>query len=304
MLERKKDYHAWLYLAIPLLLLGLFTFYPLVKTFLISLDSGYNKWQDAFSFVFSFNSYKKVLGHDVFIRTLVNTLIIVFISVPLSVILGLIIAVGLNSIKPLQKIFQTVFFMPYVTNTIAIGMVFAVMFNVESGLANAMLRALGFDIRNWVNQPYNGLVATYASKMIVLQIYTIWSSLPFKILIFIGGLQNISKQYYDAAKIDSTPKGRVFTKITVPLLSPMISYVLITSFIGAFKTYDSVVGIFGSSWANTQDIQTVVGYVYQQLREQAADSYSKGAAAAVILFAIIMVFTAINLYVSKKRVHY
>ncbi|NLK12640.1 MAG: sugar ABC transporter permease [Candidatus Phytoplasma sp.] len=304
MLERKKDYHAWLYMIIPLALLGLFTFYPLFKTILISFDNGYNKWQDAFSFNLTFESYRKVLSHNQFQTTLKNTLILVFVSVPVSTMLALFIAVGLNSIKPLQKVFQTIFFMPYVTNTIAIGMVFAVMFNVQNGLINEMLSWIGLSPRNWVNNTWNGMTASYGSRMFVLQFYTIWNGLAFKILVFIGGLQNISKQYYDAAKIDSTSKGRVFRKITVPLLSPIISYILITSFIGAFKTYDSVVGVFGSNWETTWQIQTVVGYVYHQLAETTRDSYSLGAAAAVILFAIIMVFTGINYYLGKKRVHY
>lgn len=307
MLERKKDYHAWLYMLIPLALLGLFTFYPLLKTILISVDPYYSRIQDAFSFEFSLSVFRWVFGDPVFIGTLRNTLILVFVSVPISTALALLIAVALNSIKPLQKIFQTIFFMPYVTNTIAIGMVFAVLFGFNSGLINAMLNAFGMEPQHWVD----GIQAPYANKMLVLQLYTIWNGLAFKILVFIGGLQSISKQYYDAAKIDSTPKSRVLTKITIPLLSPMISYILITSFIGAFKTYDSVVGVFGSNWNDTKDIQTVVGYVYNLLDYSdnpigsgEINPFPKAAAAAVILFGIILVFTMINLYLSKKRVHY
>ncbi|MBE0701452.1 MAG: sugar ABC transporter permease [Acholeplasmataceae bacterium] len=304
MLEKKKDYHAWLYLAIPLALLTLFTFFPLIKTLMISFDNGYNKWQDAFSFAFSFDSYKAIFNYQPFMRTLWNTVLIVFISVPLSTFLALLIAVGLNSIKPFQKFFQTIFFLPYVTNTIAIGMVFAVLFNLHTGLINGILGIFGIEKLNWINMNDGVYMSSYFRKMFVLQAYILWDALAFKILVFIGGLQNISKQYYDAAKIDSTPRTRVFRKITVPLLSPLIAYILITSFIGAFKTYDAVVGIFGAEWSKTADIQTIVGFVYQQLREGAIDSYSKGAAAAVVLFVIILGFTAINLYVSKKRVHY
>lgn len=304
MLEKKKDYHAWLYLIIPLVLLSVFTFFPLFKTIIISFDNGYNKWQDAFSFRFSFDSYIAIFQYPPFLQTLKNTLLIVFISVPLSTVLALLIAVGLNSIKPFQKVFQTVFFLPYVTNSIAIGMVFAVLFNLHTGLVNGVLEIFGIDKINWINRNDGFFQGSYFRKMFVLQAYILWDALAFKILVFIGGLQNISKQYYDAAKVDSTPKKRVLTRITVPLLSPLIAYIMITSFIGAFKTYDSVVGIFGNNWEMTKDIQTVVGFVYQMLRADSINSYSYGAAAAVVLFLIILVFTGINLWVSNKRVHY
>lgn len=304
MLEDKKNYHAWLYMLIPIGLMTIFTFYPLFKTLFISFDYGYNKYQDAFSYNFGFQAYRDIFAYKPFIQTLKNTLLIVFISVPLSTLLALFIAVALNSIKPLQKIFQTIFFLPYVTNAIAIGMVFAVLFNVNTGLVNGMLNIFGIDKINWINLDDGVYMSSYFRKMFVLQTYIIWDSLAFKILVFIGGLQNIGKQYYDAAKIDATPRGRVFRKITLPLLSPMIAYILITSLIGAFKTYDSVVGIFGGEWSRTKDVQTIVGFIYAQLSETSIQSYSRGAAAAVVLLVIILIFTAINLQLSKKRVHY
>lgn len=304
MLDDKKNYHAWLYMLIPMALMLVFTFYPLFKTIMISFDYGYNKYQDAFSFSFGFQAYRDIFAYKPFIQTLKNTLLVVFISVPLSTILALLIAVGLNSIKPLQKVFQTIFFLPYVTNSIAIGMVFAVVFNVNTGLVNGLLNMFGVDKINWINLNDGVYMSSYFKKMLVLQTYIVWNSLAFKILVFIGGLQNIGKQYYDAAKIDAAPRGRVFRKITLPLLSPMIVFILITSLIGAFKTYDAVVGIFGGDWAKTKDVQTIVGFIYAQLSETTIQSYSRGAAAAVVLLVIILIFTAINLQISKKRVHY
>ena len=308
MLEYKKDYKAWLYLAIPLFLLSVFTFYPLVKTILISLFSQYNAIDDSFGVFFDLMAYKAIFGDPIFIKSIGNTLLLVFISVPISTVLAIFIAVALNSIKPLQKIFQTIFFMPYVTNTLAIGMVFSVMFAhplttgiMPEGLINTIFQTS----IDWV-----GVTATKDHWMLVVMIYTIWSALPFKILVFIGGLQNISKQYYDAAKIDATPPKRILTRITIPLLSPLISYILITSFIGAFKAYESVLAVAGTT-GRTLDRErwTAVAYVYDKIGLAGLDSnyvsyYSRGAAAAVILFIIIMIFTAINLYVSNKRVHY
>ena len=231
-------------------------------------------------------------------------------TVPISTILALLIAVALNSIKPLQKVLQTIFFLPYVTNSIAIGMVFAAMFNIigmphmerliqTKGIVNNVIELFGGHYVNWINQG-----SEYWANMFVMIVYIVWNALPFKILVLLGGLQGINKQYYDAAKVDSTPRWRVFTKITVPLLSPMIAYVVITGFIGGFKEYTSIVGIFGETMGPAGDagrMNTIVGMIYDALPKS---NYGVASAAALILFAIIFVVTMINMQVSKKRVHY
>lgn len=308
MLEYKKDYKAWAYMAIPLLLLSIFTFFPLLKTIGISLFSQFDSTTNTFGTYFDFAAYVAVFKDPIFLNSIVNTLIIVFISVPLSTGLALLIAVGLNSIKPLQKIFQTIFFIPYVTNVLAIGMVFNLIFFhsatpgiLPEGLVNSLFNLS----RDWV-----GTTATRSSWMVVVLIYVVWNGLPFKILVFIGGLQNISNQYYDAAKIDSATPAKTLWRITVPLLSPTISYLLITSFIGAFKSYEAVLSVAGGTGtALDRDRWTIVAYVYDKIGIPGLDGkyisfYSRGAAAAVILFLIILVFTFINLQVSKRRVHY
>ena len=258
---------------------------------------------------FGINNFTRVLtskGSD-FIVCLRNTFILTVITVPLSTVLALLIAVGLNSIKPLQRLLQTIFFLPYVTNSIAIGMVFAAMFNIvglgyghESvGIINNILGVFGIERINWINQG-----APEWASFTALIIYIVWNALPFKILILLGGLQSIDKQYYDAAKIDSTPKWRVLTKITVPLLSPMLTYVIITSFIGGFKEYSSVVGIFGESKAvpGGANMNTIVGHIQNHL--EITQDYGLAGAAALMLFAIIFVVTMINLRISKKNTHY
>lgn len=257
---------------------------------------------------FGMNNFVYVLtskGSD-FMVCLKNTFILTVITVPVSTALALLIAVGLNSIKPLQRLLQTIFFLPYVTNSIAIGMVFSAMFNIigyntsmpSYGIINNILGIFGMDPVNWMN---NG--SPYWANIVVLVVYIVWNALPFKILILLGGLQSVNKQYYDAAKIDSTPKLRVFTKITVPLLSPMIVYVVITGFIGGFKEYSSIVGIFGDDMQAPagESLNTMVGYIYKQLGQ---DHEGQASAAALILFAIIFVVTMINLYVSKKKTHF
>lgn len=309
------------YLLPTLILMGIFTIYPLFNTFLISFKEYYNYMDDSFV-SYGLNNYKYVLTDSSYLRYLGNTMIIVFVSVPITIILSLLISVALNSIKTLQKFLQTLYFLPYVTNTIAIGMVFAVMFEPQSGLINSVLRTFGVDAVNWLGgEMLAGESATPSrmAAMFVLIFYIVWNSLPFKILILMSALQSIDKQYYQAAQIDSTPKGRVFWKITVPLLSPQIVYLMITSFIGAFKEYTSIVAIFGpeASWAGDQkhSMATVVWYVYDMMGKNTMQALVNGeritysgvsyaSAGAFILFVIIMFFTAINFFVGKKRVHY
>lgn len=319
----RNQYKAWLYLAPTLVLMLVFTFYPLINTFIIAfkenynyINIGYGKGPDSNSYEFSswgLANFKAILSKGDFLQYLKTTMIIVFVSVPVSVILSLIIAIALNSIKWFQKILQTIFFMPYVTNTIAIGMVFSVMFATHGGLVNNIIKLFGGQAQNWLggdlkNAAGEALYPSYWKSMLILLTYITWNALPFKILILLSGLQSIDKQYYQAAQIDGASKFRTIMRITVPLLSPQIAYLTITSFIGGFKEYSSVVAIFGNHAGPVgyrKQMATVVWYVYDRMK---ASDMTKGmgyaAAAAVILFIIIMFFTAINAWVSKKRVHY
>ena len=328
MVEGKKSINflkGMLCLLPAIVLLGIFTFYPIVNTFLMSFKEGYNYLitnEKNFE-SWGFGNYVKLFSEgNNFPKYLINTMVIVFVSVPVSITLSLLIAVALNSIKPLQRFLQTIFFLPYVTNTIAIGMVFSVMFESHQGLMNTLITSLGGSSINWLGGNTQAALigegifthsffnAQWFTSMIVLLAYIVWNSLPFKVLILLSSLQSIDKQYYQAAQIDGTTKARTFMRITVPLLSPQIFYLLITSFIGAFKEYTSVVAIFGDnaqSVGQKNNMETVVCYIYQKTKEQSLSGYpqtSLAAAGAVILFIIIMIFTAINSYVSKKKVHY
>ena len=343
---------AWLYLAPTLVLLMIFTFWPIFNTVKMAFSvywdpeapvyqydeegnivtddetgkkvilgygeyKGYNIALDIAGetdFEFGINNFLSVIKYDGFARVMQNTVILCIATVPISTFLALLIAVCLNAIKPLRRFLQTIFFMPYVTNSIAIGMVFAAMFNIVGvnehnlldsrslGIINSILGSFGVDPINWINQG-----SDYWANIAVMIIYIVWNALPFKILILLGGLQSVNKQYYDAAKIDATPKWRVFTRITVPLLSPMIAYVVITGFIGGFKEYTSIRGIFGEGMqppgagAGTPRLQTMVGYIYDSLE---TNSQGTASAAAIILFLLIFAVTLVNLYVSKKKTHY
>ena len=349
--KKFDKWKAWLYLAPTLVLLAIFTIWPIFNTvkmaFTVYYDAdapiyeydengdivydddtgmisikGYGKYKGynialdiagETEFEFGLNNFKEILNYSGFFQILQNTVILCVATVPISTFLALLIAVCLNAIKPLSRFLQTIFFLPYVTNSIAIGMVFAAMFNIVGvnehdldlskslGIINNVLGVFGVEPINWINQG-----SGYWANIAVMIIYIVWNALPFKILILLGGLQSVNKQYYEAAKIDSTPPWRVFTRITVPLLSPMIVYVVITGFIGGFKEYTSIVGIFGETMqppgagVGTPRLQTMVGYIYDKL----GDSEGTASAAAILLFLLIFAVTLVNLRISKKNTHY
>ena len=314
MVDSKQQWKAWVYLAPAIVLLLVFTVWPIINTVRMAFLENYSGLQavGGRAFEFGFGNFEKVVQYQRFLDCLRNTMLLCFLTVPISTLLALLIAVALNSIKPLQRFLQTIFFLPYVTNSIAIGMVFAAMFNivgsfygteneivVTAGIINNIIEFFGGSHINWIN-----VGSSYWANMFVMVVYIVWNALPFKILVLLGGLQSINKQYYDAAKVDGTPRRRVFTKITVPLLSPMIAYVVITGFIGGFKEYTSIVGIFGENMGPADAegrLNTMVGFIYDALE---TNSQGRASAAALILFGIILVVTMINGWVSKKRVHY
>lgn len=314
MVDSKHQWKAWLYLAPALVLLAIFTVWPIINTVRLAFLENFSLQASlrGVTYQVGFGNFQKVVEYQGFLTCLKNTVLLCVLTVPLSTILALLIAVVLNSIGPLKRLLQTIYFLPYVTNSIAIGMVFATMFNIvgnaygtehqiiqTAGIVNNIIMAFGGEPVNWIN-----FGSSYWANMFVMVVYIVWNALPFKILILLGGLQSVNKQYYDAAKVDGTPKWRVMTRITVPLLSPMIAYVVITGFIGGFKEYTSVVGIFGENMGPTgakNSLNTMVGYIYQSL---SGSHQGRASAAALILFAIILAVTIINLYVSKKKVHY
>ncbi len=314
MVESKQQWKAWLYLSPAIVLLLVFTVWPIVNTVRMAFLEGYSGLSavGGATFKFGFGNFTKVIKYKGFLDCLKNTVLICILTVPISSFLALIIAVCLNSIKVFQKALQTIFFLPYVTNSIAIGMVFAAMFNivgnlgtngndiiVTAGIINNIIEFFGGTAVNWINSG-----SSYWANITVMTIYIVWNALPFKILILLGGLQSVNKQYYDAARVDGTSRRRIFTRITVPLLSPMIAYVVITGFIGGFKEYTSIVGIFGENLGPVHDpgrLNTMVGFIYKSLAD---NKQGRASAAALILFAIILVVTLINLAVSKKKVHY
>jgi len=294
----KNNLKAWLYLMPAMLFIGVFMVYPLIDVLIYSFEEGYNSASQTYFGVGLYN-YGYVLRDPYFLQAIKNTLILVFITVPVSTALSLAISVGLASIDKLRNLFQTVYFLPYVTNTLAVGLVFMILFKptvYNDGLVNAIITFFGGEAIDFINGPY-------WAKMLVLCLYTIWIVMPFKILIFTSAIASVPKTYYDAARIDGTSSGRMFTRITLPMISPSIFYLVITGFIGAFKAYSDAVALFGTN-LNASEMNTIVGYVYDMLYGDGGGYPSFASAAAIILFAIVLTITSINLIVSRKHVHY
>ena len=294
----KNNPKGWLYLLPAIAFLGVFMVYPLVDVLIYSLEEGYNFASQTYFGVGSYN-YQYVLHDPYFLQALKNTFILVVITVPLSTGIALLISVGLSSIQKLRDLYQTIFFLPYVTNTLAVGLVFMILFKqtpYTDGLANLILSWFGVAPLDFIGGPY-------WAKMFVLCFYTIWVVMPFKILILTSALASVDQTYYNAAKVDGTSKWRIFTKITLPMISPTLFYLIITGFIGAFKAYSDAVALFGTD-LNAAEMNTIVGYIYDMLYGNSGGYPSYASAAAIILFTIVLTITCINLLVSKKHVHY
>lgn len=294
----KKSFKGWLYLLPALLFLGVFMIYPLIDVFVYSFEEGYNSASQTFSGVGLYN-YSYVLHNPYFLQALENTLVLVAITVPLSTGIALLISVALSSIPKLKSLYQTIYFLPYVTNTLAVGLVFMILFKKTAytdGLINLMLSIFKAGPIDFIDGPH-------WAKMFVLCFYTIWVVMPFKVLILTSALASVNQNYYNAARVDGASKTRIFFRITLPMISPMLFYLVITGFIGAFKAYSDAVALFGTD-LNAAGMNTIVGYVYDMLYGNSGGYPSFASAAAILLFLIVLTITCINLMISRKHVYY
>ena len=294
----QKNYKGFLYLLPAFLFLGFFLVYPLIDVFVYSFQENYNFASQTYTGVGIYN-YQYVLRDPYFLQALKNTFLLVVITVPLSTGLALLISLCLSSIQKLRDLFQTVFFLPYVTNTLAVGLVFMILFKktaYSDGFINLLLNALGISSVDFLSGPY-------WAKMLVLCLYTVWIVMPFKILILTSSLASVNEQYRNAARIDGASRSRIFWRITLPMISPSLFYLIITGFIGAFKAYSDAVALFGTD-LNAAGMNTLVGFVYDMLYGRSGGYPSYASAAAIFLFAIVLTITCVNLLVSKKHVHY
>ena len=291
----RNNRKAWLYLLPALILLGAFLVYPLIDVLIYSFEEGFNFASQTYFGVGLYN-YSYVLHDPYFLQAVKNTFLLVVITVPVSTALALLISLGLSSIRPLRQLYQTIYFLPYVTNTLAVGLVFMVLFQkteYTDGLVNLMLSWFGSGPVDFIDGPY-------WAKLFVLCFYTVWVVLPFKILVLTSALASVNQDYYKAARVDGTSRLRTFTRITLPMISPMIVYLVITGFIGAFKAYSDAVALFGTD-LNAAGMNTIVGYVYDMLYGASGGYPSYASAAAILLFLIVLTITCINLMASRRQ---
>lgn len=294
----KNNPKGWLYLLPAAVFLTAFLVYPLVDVFVYSWEEGYNFASQTYHGVGLYN-FSYVLHDPFFLQAVKNTFLLVLITVPLSTGLALLISVLLSSIGKLRDFLQTVYFLPYVTNTLAVGLVFMILFKktpYSQGFANLLLGAVGLGPVDFIDGPY-------WAKMFVLCFYTVWVVMPFKILILTAALASVNQNYYNAARVDGASPSRIFWKLTLPMISPSLFYLVITGFIGAFKAYSDAVALFGVN-LNAAGMNTIVGYVYDMLYGNSGGYPSYASAAAIVLFSIVLTITVINLLVSRKFVHY
>lgn len=295
---KENQVKGWLYLLPALLFLGFFLVYPLIDVFIYSFEEGYNFASQTYNGVGLYN-FSYVLHDPFFLQAVQNTFLMVIITVPISTGLALLIALGLSSITPLRKLYQTIYFLPYVTNTLAVGLVFMILFKktaYSDGLVNLLINWFGGKSVDFIDGPY-------WAKMFVMCFYVIWVVLPFKILLLTGALASVNQSYYNAARVDGTSKSRIFWRITLPMISPTVFYLIITGFIGAFKQYSDAVALFGTD-LNAAGMNTIVGYVYDMLYGNSGGYPSYASAAAILLFVIVLTITVINLLFSRKHTHY
>ncbi|MCM3626280.1 sugar ABC transporter permease [Paenibacillus glycanilyticus] len=309
----RYDNSAYFYLLPALLLLAVFIVYPITNTLITSFKGEYRFLTGDFE-GYSWQNYIEIIKDPIFRRAIMNTLFIAFVCIPASMAIALFLSLILNSVQKWQGFFMTLFYLPQVTNVIAAGIVFAFMFNTNFGVINMILGWFGIEPVAWISG--QGIASSpelyhqaYARCLFIVFVYTVWQGLSLKIILFLSGLQNINKQYYQAAKVDGTSFWRTIRKITLPLLSPTTLYVFITSVITAFKAYAQVIALFGKQYGPAGDgskmMITIVGYMMDSMGDYLSPgSISKASSAAMILVVMVMIVTAVQIKISKKWVHY
>lgn len=288
----KKKYNpenqpkAWLFLLPSLVIIFLFSVYPLFRSFIMSFQKGTLINQQ----YAGLENYQRVLTDPVFFRALQNTALFAFAVVPISLILSLAIAWIIFEKVKYKSFFETIFFMPYVTSTIAIGIVFRYFFNGSYGIINYLLGLVGIAPVNWLDN--------VNMSMTTLIIFGVWTSLAFNIIILLAGMRNIDKEHYKIAKMFGATDGEIFRKITFPQLIPTFAFLLTVNLISAFKVYTQVYALFGGQPGIARSATTAVFYIYDKFHIAGRPGIAM--AATVILFIIILLVTFIQNKLLKK----
>lgn len=294
MSHRKKTEIFWgLLMIAPVTIgLGIFYFYPFVR---VIRDSFHNigSFDRDLGFV-GLENYSTMFQDTEMWGTLLNTLKYVAIIVPFSLLIALLLAVLLNSKVKGQSVFRVIYFLPAITMSVAVSMVWRWIFNGDFGILNSIMTSIGLEPRQWL--------AEKSTALICVCVVAIWSNVGYYMIILLAGIQGISKGYYEAAEIDGATGWQKFRKITMPLLSPTIFYVVIMLIISTFQTFDGIYMMIGSKSNATKWTQSVVMYFYRSAFDYSKKGYAS--AIAVLLFVIIMGVTIFQMKMQKKWVNY
>ncbi|MEG0294514.1 carbohydrate ABC transporter permease [Enterococcus sp.] len=288
----KKNYNpenerkAWLFLFPSLAVILVFSIYPLFRSFYMSFQTGTLIRQE----FGGIQNYQTVLSDPLFYRALKNTAYFAFGTVPIALIISLAIAWIIFEKVKHKSFFETIFFMPYVTSTIAIGIVFRYFFNGSYGIINYLLGLIGIPAVNWLD--------SVDMSVTTLIIFGIWTSLAFNIIILLAGLRNIDEEHFKIAKMFGATDWEIFRRITFPQLVPTIAFLLTVNLISAFKVYTQVYALFGGQAGIANSATTAVFYIYDKFHIAGRPGIAM--AATVILFIIILVVTFLQNKFLKK----
>lgn len=281
---------AFLYLLPALIILTVFNFYPIIKSFLMGF---YNRFDYLTGEVYErgFDNFNYVLSDQSFLLALKNTFIFVFFSAPLGIICALILALILNSNIKLKSFFQSAFFIPFVTSTTAVAVIWRWLLNKDYGLINSLLDTFGMAKVDWLTNP--------KMTIPILIVLSIWKGLGYKIIILLAGLQNVNKSYLLASKIDGASKIKQIFYIVLPIIKPVIVFLSITSVINAFKLFDEVYILYMQKAGPTESGLTIVYYIFDKFYRHF--EFAAASAAAFILFLIILFFTLLQFLFTRKQ---
>ena len=277
---------AWLFLLPALTVIMLFSIYPLFRSFFMSFQKG-TLVNPQYA---GLENYQRVLTDPVFYRALGNTGLFAFTVVPIGLLLSLIVAWIIFEKVKHKSFFETIFFLPYVTSTIAIGIVFRYFFNGSYGIVNYVLGLFGIPGLNWLDD--------VSLSMPTLIIFGVWTSLAFNIIILLAGLRNIDEEHYKIAKMFGADNWEIFRRITFPQLVPTITFLLTVNLISSFKVYTQVYALFNGQPGIAKSATTAVFYIYDKFH--IAGRPGLAMAATVILFLLILLVTFIQNQLLKR----
>ncbi|ASP28546.1 sugar ABC transporter permease [Spiroplasma corruscae] len=289
--SKKTDFlYQLIWITPALVFLAVFSYYAIFIVF----RNGFNgARRPLLDFQATLSNFKNIFDDPNFIISLRNSLLYSIVVIPTTLIITLTTAKVLSNVlnKKMFSFLQSLFFLPYVTSTMAISMSFAYIFLPEKyGLANTILNSFGLESVDWTSKK-NGIF--------LVMIFGIWRTMPFQIIMFTATFLRIDPRYYQAASVDGMPRWKQFWRVSIPRAVPMIVYMITTGIIGSFKVFP--LGLFGSYEASVAaNAQTVVFYIFSKVNPSSTQqSYGKGGAASLVLMAIILIITIANRQVSK-----